>query len=482
MIKKRERIGRLAATAIVTVMAGGCVSSEHRAPVVAVPATFAPYASQGDVSSLDRWWLLFGDTQLDSLINEALAHAPDAQTALAVLDEARATRSQALTRFAPQGGIAASAGVQRVGVSGTPTATQGIFSGSFAPSWELGLFGRSAALRQTANADLDAALFAYHGTRQSLASNVAGNLFDARGSAVRLVQARETLRLAAELARIGERRVTVGIGSRADAASLRADEATAQANVRSIEAQLEISRRTLLTLLGRGADGLDTLPIAANFDVPPAVPAATPSTLLIRRPDIRQAEAQLRSAAGNLKLDALAFLPTVNLAPSFSIVPITGTGGYTSATASAGPGLTIPIFDRRRLFAQVRGQRARTEQAVIAFENTVQSGFAEAQNTLAQYAADRERLTSLEQAEERARYAFEAQRAGYRAGVVDLTALLQSERTWRANLLALSDLRTNALIDAVNVFRALGGGWPVAEAAAIAVPTSTVTTGQREIR
>ena len=180
----------------------------------------------------------------------------------------------------------------------------------------------------------------------------------------------------------------------------------------------------------------------------------------MRRPDIRQAEARLRSAAGNLKLDALALLPSINLAPAASVSSVTGAGGITSTAASLGAGLFLPLFDRTRLLAQVRGQRARTEQAVIAYENSVQAGFGEAQNTLSQYAADRERLVSLRRAEERARFAFEAQRAGYRAGVVDPTTLIQVERTWRANLAALSDLRAATLIDAVNVFRALGGGWP----------------------
>lgn len=422
---------------------------------------------------LDRWWLLFADEQLTGLIGEAFARAPDARTALAVLDEARATRTQALTRFTPQGGVGLSAGIRRTGVAGTPAVTQGVFQGSFAPSWELGLFGRGSALRQAADADFAGARFAFEGTRQSLASNVAGSLFEARGNAVRLEQARQTLRLASDIARVGERRVTVGIGSRADAASLQADEATAQATVRSFEAQLEISRRTLLILLGRGTQSIEALPIAADLQAPPPVPVVTPASLLVRRPDVRQAEARLRSAAGNLKLDALALLPTINLAPSFNILPITGAGGYTTTTASLGPGLVLPLFDRRRLLAQVRGQRARTEQAVIAYENSVQAGFGEAQNTLAQYAADRARLVSLERAEERARYAFEAQRAGYRAGVVDLTTLLQAERIWRGNLAALSDLRAATLVDAVNVFRALGGGWPATDMAAAVATEGT---------
>lgn len=452
---------------------GGCVSATYRTPQTSVPATFAAYEAIGYDSALDRWWLLFDDAQLSRLIDQGLAAAPDARTALALLDEARAARSQTLSQFDPQGQLTASAAVQRTSVSNTPTVTQGVYSGAFSPSWELDLFGRRVANRSAANADLDAAQFQFEATRQTLAANIAGDLFEARANAVRLAQARDTFRIASDLVRLGERRVAVGIGSRADAASLQADEATARAAVQNYEAQLELSTRTLLVLLGRGTEPLATLPIEANLNDPPVVPAVTPATLLVRRPDIRQAEARLRSAAGNLKLDALALLPTINLTPLASYRPITGPAGYTTGLWSIGAGLAVPLLDRRRLFAQVRGQRARTEQAVIAYENAVQAGFGEAQNNLSLYASDKARLASLDVAEKRARAAFTAQQAGYKAGVVDLTTLLQTERTWRSNLAALSDLRASTLRDSVNVFLALGGGWPATQPATLP-PSATI--------
>ena len=463
-LRRRAPVVAVIVGAAVTLSA--CVSAEHRAPQIAVPAAFDHVGATGESDALDRWWSLFGDRQLDALIDEALRHAPDAKTALAVLEEARAARVQSLTRFNVQGDVAAGAALRQTRTTGLPSADQGVFSGAIAPSWELDLFGRRAALRRAVDGDLDAARFQYEGTRQTLAGNVAGGLFEARANAVRLEQARFTLRIATDLARLGERRVAVGIGSRADAASLTADEATAEAAVKGFEVQVEIARRTLLILLGRGTDPVSTLPIDAVFDMPPAVPGTTPATLLVRRPDIRQAEARLRSAAGDLKLDALALLPTFNLLGQASYAPITGAGGLTTSIWSIGAGLALPLLDRPRLLAEVRGQRARTEQAVIAYENAVQAGFGEAQNALSLYAADKTRLVALARAEERARFAFDAQRAGYQAGVVDLATLLQAERIWRTNLAALSDLRAQMLTDAVNLFRALGGGWPATGAAA----------------
>ncbi|NOW48461.1 NodT family efflux transporter outer membrane factor (OMF) lipoprotein [Novosphingobium sp. SG751A] len=459
-------IPRIAVLALCASMAA-CVSDAHRQPSVAVPTGFSDHkmAATAGEEALDAWWLLFNDEQLTALVNQALGNAPDARTAIAVLQQAQATRATAMNRFSLQGAATGSRQDQQNNTQGVPGYHQTTYTGAFSPSWELGLFGREDAMRRAANADLDAARFQYEASRQSLASSVAGDLIEARANAIRLQQARETLRVAQELARVGDRRAALGLASPADAASLTADVATARANVRAIAVRLEIARRTLLVLLGRGTEPIEVIPIAAELTSAPAIPAATPASLLVRRPDIRQAEARLRSAAGTLTLNARELLPTVSLSASGSFTKLIGPAGYATALWSLGEGLALPVLNRPRLLAQVRGQRARTEQAVIAYENAVQSGFAEAQNALTTYAGDQARLKDLAQAEERARFAFSAQAEGYRRGVVDLSALLQAERTWRANLASLSDLRAGTLTDSVNLFRALGGGWPASQQA-----------------
>ena len=117
------------------------------------------------------------------------------------------------------------------------------------------------------------------------------------------------------------------------------------------------------------------------------------------------------------------------------------------------------VSRRDHLLAEIDAQTARGEQAVIAYEKAVQTAYGEAENGLTTLAADIARLRDLANAEDRARYAFQAQRKGYDAGIVDLDTLLATERTWRETRVALAGQRTNALIDAVTAFKALGGGW-----------------------
>lgn len=453
---------------MIILLAAGCTTPLRTADVH-LPPSFEARADGGPdaAATLDRWWLLFDDPQLSTMVEQALASAPDARSALAVLEEARANRAQALSQYDPQGNLSGSATHQDSSVSdasggGGGSAAAGkttTYSGSFQPSWELDLFGRRASARDAADADLAAARFTYEASRQSLATNVASNLFEARGLAVQLREARDSERIASELATVGRKRVAAGIGAPVDAASLDADLATAIANRQSLEAQLSVSKRTLLVLLGRGTDPVDTLEVAAQLGSPPLVPTVTPGELLARRPDVREAEAKVRSAAGNLKLDQLALFPTFNLLPSASVTKVDGSSGYTNTIWSIGASLTLPILDRPRLLAEIRAQRARGEQAIIAYEKAVQTAYGEAEKTLTTYMADRARLTQLVTAEARSREAFEAQRAGYHAGIVDLTTMLTAERTWRSSRTSLSSLQATALTDAVNVFRALGGGW-----------------------
>lgn len=450
-------------------MTAGCSGTSVSRPNLTLPERFATpqTAPPEQAGGLDRWWLLFSDPQLAALEEEAMAHAPDARSALAVLDEARATRTKALLAYDIQGNPSGSITRSQNTVSGlgggafvmTPTGATTTSAGSFSPSWEIDLFGRRDAARQAADADLSAATFTYHAALQSLTAQVATNLFQARGLSLQLAEARDTLRVARELADIAQRKARAGIGAAVDADSLLADRATAQANVLQLEAQLSVSRQTLLVLLGRAGAPPESLAVDGALGAAPDVPAATPATLLVRRPDVMQAEARLRSAMGTLRLDSLALLPKFTLQPTASISAIAGPAGYTTSLWSLAAGVAMPVFDRARLLGERRAQRARAQQAAIAYEKAVQSGFGEAQNQLATYGADRARLGLLVEAEARAHHAFDAQSAGYRAGVVDLTALLTAERTWRNARTSLSALRATTLSDAVNVFKALGGGW-----------------------
>jgi len=452
------------------------------APDTRLPAAFeAPAAATAPDIDLDHWWTAYHDPQLESLVELALATAPDARSAAARLDEARAVRSAALTAFDPQGALQGSSTLTHTTTLSGPgpitiPAVPGVFPGAsfdlspsgytynqganFNVSWEVDLFGRRVATRRKANADIAAAHFDYAASRTSLAANVADQLFQARGLAIQLEDAREAARIQRQLLNVAQKKSDHGLGAQSDADELAAQTAQTDAQVTDLESQLHAARRTLLVLLGHGADPLEGLPVPAEAGAPPKVPVTVPGALLARRPDVQEAYARLHSAAGQLKLDELALFPKFTLQPGVSLSSSNVTGSSIVSDAwSIGLGAALPILDRPRLQAEIRAQGARADQAVIAYEQAVQTAYGEAESALVELTSDERRVVMLTAGEARGRTAYDAARKRYEMGMDDLTSVLTAERTWRTARTALTGAQVQALRRSVQTFKALGGGW-----------------------
>jgi NodT family efflux transporter outer membrane factor (OMF) lipoprotein len=475
------RIRVIALASLSALALAACGDAHLRAPDVRLPTTFEAPKGAADPSlaaqSLDRWWVLFHDEQLTGLVDEALAGAPDAKTAMARLQEAEATRRSRLDQLLPTGNLNGSATDQHVSLSGLPTGFQTggggggggggfivggatrTYSLSFNPSWELDIFGRSRAGARGIEADFAATRFDVEASRMSLAAQVAQNLFQTRLIATQLDDARETRKIYQETARVGRIRAERGLGPQSDAARFQADLDSAEAEVARLTAALDASKRTLLVLLGKGAAPLESLPIQAVAGPAPSVPASTPGELLARRPDVREAEARLRAEAATVQVARLALFPKFTLVPGASLSKSTGASDYTTKIWSIGLNGVMPILNQPQLRQDLKAEKARGEQAVIAYEKAVQTAYGEAENALTTLQSDQGRLTSLASAETNARYAYDAATRGYQAGLTDVTTLLDAERAWRAARTALTAARSQALQDAVSAFKALGGGW-----------------------
>jgi outer membrane protein TolC len=492
------------AVALVGSALAGCGGGGLSKPQLSLPAAF-----QGDQDadvtlrpdSLDSWWRLYDDAQLTALVEEALRNSPDARTGLQRIAQARATRAQTLSAYLPQGdlvgeaqdqytsetmggGLGVTTGLGTTSSAGSPgSSTSSVGSGaslgattssatelttagalqtyaaSYNISYELDLFGRQRAARRAANADVAAQRFDYEATRSTLATNVASALFQARGDAIQLADARETARIADELARASDVSAAHGLTATSDAARLESEAATDRAEVARLEGVARAARRTLLDLVGRGTAPLETLVVEPTAVAPPLPPAITPGELLRRRPDVREAEARLRSATWTLKLDKLQLFPDFDIAPGFELAKTAGSFASLTTIWTAGLNATMPILSRPRLLDIIRGQRAIGEQAVIAYEKAVQDAYRDAENGLNTLDSDRKRVAQLKLAVDRARFAFDAKRRGYDLGLVDLTTLLDAEVTWRTNRSTLTGAEVQGLVDSATLFQALGGGW-----------------------
>ncbi|MBS0363818.1 MAG: TolC family protein [Proteobacteria bacterium] len=441
----------------------------------ALPAAFEGAKTATDrvpagAIDLDRWWLSFNDPQLNQLIDQALARNPDARSAAARLSEARANRIESLTHYLPQGD--AQGGSKRTDthqLAGTVFNFPGFSSSGVSDasqaglnvSWEVDVFGRFLATRKAVNGDLAAARFDYEGTRASLAANVADTYFQARGLAIQLADARESQRIEQELYDTAAKRAQLGLAATSDADRVAGDLAQAKAQAEGLDAQLQVARRTLLILAGRIVEPTANISVDASVGVLPPVPDTLPSDLLKRRPDVREASAKVAAASGRKQTDILAFLPTFNWTPGLSWQKSSQPGfSVTSQAVVNGWSAAQPIFSIPRLLAELKAQDARTEQAVIAYEKSVQTAFGDSEGALVNLDADRKRVALLTDGEARAQRGYKAIKLGYDRGLNDLQTTLSAEQSWRATRAQLTAAEVQAARRTIQVYKALGGGWP----------------------
>jgi NodT family efflux transporter outer membrane factor (OMF) lipoprotein len=484
-----RRIALSLATAAAALAAAACAPRVSVPPPrIGTPPVFeAPSVDTVGAIDLDRWWLGFGDPQLTALIEQALSNSADARLAMARLEEAQAVRAGALSRFGLQGDLQANATTQRQtvlsgtggpiagqpgqapGQPGAPGGAAPFIGGNIttlAPnlnlSWEADLFGRRAATRSGADADLIAARFVYEGARAALAADVADALFVARGLVRQLADGREAVRIQRELRGVLHARATRGLTADAEVARVDADLRHAEARAEALDAELTAAKRILLVLTGADQARTGDIIISETIAEAPRVPASLPGDLLRRRPDIREAEARFRSAVATAEVRRLDLFPRLTLNPGAGITQISGDFDLSIITWTLAGGLALPLLDRRRLLTELRAQTARADQAAATYEKTVQTAFSEADQALVRLSADRRRVTLLEEGTVRANTAFIAQRTLFDRGLSDLQQLLDAERIWRSAREAETSARTDTLRRSVTSFKALGGGWPSA--------------------
>ena len=475
---------RLSSLMLLPLLAGCALGPAVPTPDTRVPAAYqAPTDVTQPGVQLDKWWSNYNDPQLQALIEQALVNAPDARTARARLQEAIATRAGALSSYNPQGALQGTATDTYTNVitgpppinlgplgtiSLTNSGAQQSYGANFDVSWEIDIFGRRHAARGKADADLNAARLDYEATRTSLAANVADQLFAARGAAIQLADAREEATIDRKLADVARIKALHGLGAVSDADQAASVVAQDEAQVDDLQSTLHADRRTLLVLVGKGIDPLESLPTDAEAGMPPAVPATVPADMLARRPDVREAAWKLRSATGQLKLDELALFPKFTLTPGIGISSSPEFGSaITTDFWSIGLGLAQPILDLPRLKTVIRVRGAQADEAVIAYEQAVQTAYGESENDLVGLSSDEARVRLLTEGEAQARRAYDAAQTRYAAGIDDLTSALTAQRTWRTARAALTSAKVQALRRSVQVFKALGGGWTPGPLAAI---------------
>jgi multidrug efflux system outer membrane protein len=452
----------------IVVLAGCAVGPNYKRPAVAAPAQFRAHVSPAQAASLaDRpWWEIFDDTTLASLIDEALRSNYDLRAAEWRVEEARAEAGIARSTFYPQ--IQAGAGWSRsrssAFTSGASVEPVSLYDVNLGLSWELDLWGRIRRLDEAALAQYLASEEARRGLMLSLVADVATSYFDLRRLDLQLEIAKRTATAFEQTRDLFDRRLAAGAASALETASAEASLASTSANIPSLERQIAARENQLSLLLGRNPGDVPRGAALNDQLLPPEIPAGIPSDLLERRPDVRESEQALVAANAEVGVATANLFPTISLtgafggvAPQFS--ELLGKG----KSWSVGGGLLTPIVQGGRLADARRAAVAQWQQVRLDYEWTVNNALAEVSTALVAYAKLAEVEKQLERAVSADREAVSLANQRYVAGLADYLEVLQAEQQLYPAENALAQTRSDRLATLVQLYKALGGGWKLSD-------------------
>jgi NodT family efflux transporter outer membrane factor (OMF) lipoprotein len=462
---------RILYTSLALLLGACSLTPQLERPAPPVPAAYADGADAA-VNAADLGWRqMFGDPRLQALIATALDHNRDLRIAVLNVDAVRAQYGIERSALLPQLDARLSGGRERVPASrDAPAALQGAHAAGVAISaFEIDLFGRVRALSDAALARYLASAEAARAARISLVAAVADAYLEERLALEQLRLTETTLadwRQSLNLARLlKDAKQNSGL----DVAQAEGQVASAEADLEGRQRDVKMARNALALLLGTPVPA--DLPEGMRLESQPvltALPAGLPSDLLLRRPDILQAEQNLRAANADIGAARAAFFPRLAL---------TATLGYASPALGSlfqgsqlawgfTPQLSQPLFNHGRLESALELARARRSTAVAEYEKSIQTAFREVADGLAAQATLTRQIDAQQRVVASAERRRELSSLRYRAGQDSRLELLDAQRQAYAARQGLLSLQRLAFKSTLSLYKALGGGLRETAAAA----------------
>jgi NodT family efflux transporter outer membrane factor (OMF) lipoprotein len=445
---------------------GGCATSGNPlAPAPAMPGAWnEPSASDAAAPERD-WWSSFGSAELSGLIDAALSASPDMAIAAEHVRQAEAQVRIAGSTLFPALNFSAASARRETRPQGGSWSGENSSSAALSASYEIDLWGRNAAGRSAAESSLRATRFDQETVRLTLVAGVAGAYFQVLSLRGRLAIARENLEIAERVFKVVDARVRYGAVSALDLARQQAAVLAQRAAIPPLELQERQTLYALAILLGRQPQGFDAAASSVSAVLVPRIAPGIPAALLVRRPDLASAEAQLAAANANVAAARAALLPGISLTGSAGLASdvLLNFLSAPSAALAIGASLLQPIFDGGRLRAQVDVAASRERELVENYRKFILAALADVESALAAGSRGVDQEVLQEQVLVQARRALQLAEVRYREGADDLLTVLDAQRTLFQAEDQLAQIRLARLQASVGLFKALGGGWKMPE-------------------
>jgi multidrug efflux system outer membrane protein len=463
-----KRLSFLLAPLLIT---GCAVGPNYKRPAVPTPDQYrgAP-ASTPETSSIadTKWFDLFQDDQLKQLVSNALEHNFDLGIAAERIQEARAqyriTRANQFPFVNAQATFAAqrqsSLGSFRFLPAGTDLSSSYSQAG-IGLNWELDLWGRLRRLTESARAQYLATEEGRRAVTVSLIGDVMTNYFTLRERDLEFQIATQTRDVAQDGLRLVQLRHDKGAATGLDVSQAEQFLYTATAQIAATQRDIEQTENALSLLLGQTPGTVPRGKALEQFAPPVEAPPGLPSSLLERRPDIRQAEQNLVAANAQIGAARALYFPQITLTGFM--------GGQSRALYSLftgparlftiAPAASVPIFNAGQVKAGVQLSEAQQRELVIAYQKTIYSAFREVSDSLVGYQRTREQMAQQQKLVTALTESTRLSRLRYEGGLDSYLQVLDSERNLFVGQLTLAELRLQVLDSFVQLYRSLGGGW-----------------------
>jgi NodT family efflux transporter outer membrane factor (OMF) lipoprotein len=418
----------------------------------------------------ERWWEVFNDPLLASLIDRATRTNLDLKIAGARLEQSRAARQVVAGEQLP--GVSGGLGYQRARNSAEglsdPSGKSGktafsLWDGGLDASWEVDLWGRVKREVEAADATVAVADSDRRGVLLAVQAETAQDYLQLRGVQETLAVTRENLGLARNSLELSNVRLASGVATHLDVAQASAQVATVAARIPVLEQREAQLMNALSLMLAQPPRTLqeELIRPADRAPLPEVIPVGLPSELAQRRPDIRQAEAHMHVAAASVGVAEGDFYPRIVLSGNvgFQAMQLSDFGSWGSRQFGIGPQLSVPIFEGGRLRGMLHLREAQEQEAALNYQKTVLRAWQEIDDSMSLYNASQVQQSRLNDAVEQNRIALQTAREQYKAGAVDFLNVLTVQRALLSSQEQRVDSGTAQALALVGLYKALGGGF-----------------------
>jgi multidrug efflux system outer membrane protein len=448
--------------ALLTLAPSACaIRGNPPAPAPAVPAAWTESSSPDAAAPTQDWWHSFGSAELPGLIDEAPNANPDLAIAAEHVRQAEAQVQIAGSTLFPVLNFSAATQRSEMRRHGESWSGDKSSSAALSASYEIDLWGANAAGKRAAEASLSSSRFDLDTARLTLLAGVASGYFQVLSLRSRLAIAHENLVIAERVMKVVDARWRNGAVSALDFAIQQAAVLAQRAAIPPLELEERQTLFALAILLGGQPEVFDVSGATTPALLVPRVAPGLPAELLVRRPDLASAEAQLAAANANVAVARAALLPAISLTGSAGLASgaLINFLNTPTATLTIGASLLQPIFNGGSLRAQVDVAASHERELVEIYRKLVLAALADVESALAAASRTADQEGLQEQVVVEARRALRLSELRYREGADDLLPTLVAQRTLFQSEDQLAQTHLARLLASVGLFKALGGGW-----------------------